>query len=139
MSNQSLQQLSTAEFNANMIQAMQNGQTMNGVPNMTTQQGFQNYHQAFQRLQSQQAGKIEQQRLGVGLPGQQPQPNLGNGNVNSQQQFLEMMQQAQSQGQVAPVQNQGMQMNVHSAQQGPAIPGMPDTEAERRQLLHKWV
>ena len=131
-----MQQLSTAEFNASMIQAMQNGQGMNGVPNMNSQQGFQNYHQTFQRLQSQQAGKIEQQRLGVGLPGQQTLQNAGNGKVNSQQQFLEMMQQAQSQGQV-PVPGQGMQMNVHSAQQGLAIPGMPDTEAERRQLLHK--
>jgi len=149
MSNPSHTQINPATFTPGVLQAMQaahqiqQGMNNNSQPN--AQQGFQNYHQAFQRLHSQEAGKIEQQRSGLGIPNQpqqQQQPQIqGNGNGNgsgtSQQQFMQMMQQAQAQGQVGVGQIQGMQMNVHSAQQGLTLPGMPDTEAERRQLLHK--
>jgi hypothetical protein len=139
---------------------------------------FQTFHQAFQRLQSQESQKLDQQRLGgLGLsqPQQPPQQPNGGNNQAQQQQFLQMMQQAgllqnnqgsngqgglnfanmmaaqgqsqtqgQPQGQInlgnlaAQMGNIGQNaFNIHSQQQGLSLPGMPDNEQGRRQMLQK--
>lgn len=159
-----------AQFSPAVLQAMalaqsQSGHNVGGGGNAA----FQTFHQAFQRLQSQESQKFDQQRLGLGVPQNNPGSTPG-----QQQQFMQMMQQASmsqngqanpaginfanimaaqnaSQGQggqnqlnlgnlAAQMGNMGQNaFNIHSQQQGLNLPGITDNEQGRRQMLQKWV
>ena len=143
---------------------------------------FGSFHQMFQRLQSQEVQKLDQQRqIGLGMPQQQQQqqsqnpPGVPSGQqpmsaqqLAQQHQFLQMMQRVgmgtqsgqansmsfgngmQGSNQVPngpgpmPLATGGQMtnpkgLNVHSQQQGLNLPGMPENEAGRRQMLQKYA
>ena len=54
---------------SNPQQQQQFSQMMNNANPAQNSMGFNGLHQTYQRLQSQEAAKLEQQRLGMGLPG----------------------------------------------------------------------
>jgi len=68
---QFLQQQQNQQQQPNPPQQQQFTQMMNNVnPNPAqNSMGFNGLHQAYQRIQSQEAAKLEQQRLGMGIPG----------------------------------------------------------------------
>lgn len=164
MSNNFTGTMNPAQFNPALLEAMNLAQAQGsiGANGSVNKAAFATFHQAFQRLQSQESQKQDQQRLGIPQSGGQ---QGGQSQQQQQQQFLQIMQQAgmlpnnQSNENInfnmAMLQQQagnqgGMQgmdmaslanmaqngLNVHSQQQGLNLPGMLD-EQGRRQMLQK--
>jgi len=180
MSNPYTNSINPAQINPALLQAMAAAQQQGGLAGGGNNAAFQTFHQAFQRLQSQESQKLDQQRLGLGGMAQSQMASQ----QQQQQNFLQMMQnsgvlanpqndpaianfnlsmaqqtQGAQQGQQGQ-QNQQMQMNlgnlgnlgamsnmatmgqngalnIHSQQQGLNLPGMPENEEGRRQMLQK--
>jgi hypothetical protein len=139
-----------SQLNPALLQAMAAGQA--ATPN-ASQNGYNNpvafnaFHQACQRLQSQESAKIDQQRLGI-VPQQQrpaPQQNFPQkGDQDQNAQFLHMMQQAQAmqmsgQGGISgmPGQGQGMQGQGVQPGQGMQQGGMQPGQGMQQGQMHQ--
>ena len=113
--------------------------------------GFNAFHQAYQRLQSQESAKIGQQRLGLQPQQQQQQQPPQQQNyaqpADQNARLMAMMQQAQTMGMNGQGPGQalnlgsmamtGSGMNEHSQQQGSNLQGTGENEQGRRQILQK--
>ena len=130
---------SVSQINPSLLPAMQPNQI-----GANPSGAFQQFHQAFQRLQSQESQKLEHQRM---APAQYAQPQS---QTSQQQQFLQMMQKAgmpaeniggdilgQKYNLGDPSGSQAGIVNIHSQQQGLSFPGVPENEQGRRRLLQK--
>jgi hypothetical protein len=112
----------------------------NGAPAQNSM-GFNGLHQTYQRLQSQEAAKLEQQRLGMGLPGtappgqyQQllalqsqggnPSPIMGGNGMMGNFGYAQPPAQAIAPQQMQQQQSQPNQMNMAQIQQNGANMGM---------------
>ena len=123
--------INPAQINPALLQAMAAAQVNNGGG---TNAAFQSWHQTFQRLQSQESQKLDPTRQPD--PSQQaPQLQPTQLQQAQQAQFFQMMQASQNMSQ--DQMNSGM--NIHSQQQGLTLPGMPENEQGRRQMLQKWI